>query len=223
MNINNKIATNLVKFMQENAISANNIAKAGGVTTSTITRFLAREIKSLNIETIKNIADYYNISLEKFIDGSNSFSSNAEFVKNQNISFISFYKDIDVSAGSGIEYENDGIVSSLPIPTYFLNLHGVAPEDALIVKVSGDSMSPTLNNEDLVIVNKNFSSSLNGIYVIKDDINGLRVKRLDKDKDGSLKVISDNKKYETQLYSADELKNEIIVVIGKVSAKIASV
>lgn len=223
MNINNKIASNLVKFMQQNAISANNIAKAGGVTTSTITRFLAREIKSLNIETIKNIADYYNISLGQFIDDSKQYSSNAELIGNQDITFISFYKDIDVSAGSGLEYENDGALSYFPIPNYFLNMYGVAPDDALIVKVNGDSMSPTLNNDDLVIVNKNFSNNLNGIYVIKDEINGLRVKILDKDKNGNLKVISDNKKYDTQIYSVDELKNEVIIVIGKVSAKIASI
>ena len=60
-------------------------------------------------------------------------------------------------------------------------------------------MSPTLNDNDLVVIDKNFSLSLNGIYVIKDNINGLRVKRLDKDKDGNLKVISDNKNYETQI------------------------
>ncbi len=84
-------------------------------------------------------------------------------------------------------------------------------------------MSPTLNDNDLVVIDKNFSLSLNGIYVIKDNINGLRVKRLDKDKDGNLKVISDNKNYETQIYSVAEMQDNTITILGKVTAKIAGV
>ena len=84
-------------------------------------------------------------------------------------------------------------------------------------------MTPTLNDSDLVVIDRNFSLSLNGIYVIKDNINGLRVKRLDKDKDGNLKVISDNKNYETQIYSVAEMQDETITILGKVTAKIAGV
>ena len=58
---------------------------------------------------------------------------------------------------------------------------------------------------------------------IKDNINGLRVKRLDKDKDGNLKVISDNKNYETQIYTVEEMQDETITILGKVTAKIAGV
>lgn len=39
MSINDNIAQNLNNFMKKNNISANSIAKAGGVTPSTITRF----------------------------------------------------------------------------------------------------------------------------------------------------------------------------------------
>ena len=60
MGINDNIAQNLNNFMKEKNISANTIAKVGCVNTSTITRFILREIKSLNIETIQKIAAYYN-------------------------------------------------------------------------------------------------------------------------------------------------------------------
>ena len=67
MSINDNIAQNLNNFMKEKNISANTIAKVGCVTPSTITRFLSREIKSLNIETIQQIAAYYNEPMGKFI------------------------------------------------------------------------------------------------------------------------------------------------------------
>ena len=147
----------------------------------------------------------------------------AEIITGSDIAYISFYRDIGVSAGHGLEWDSDGQILSFPIPLSFLHSKGIAPENALIVKVNGDSMAPTLNDNDLVVIDKNFSISLNGVYVIKDNINGLRVKRLDKDKDGNLKVISDNKNYETQIYSAAEMQDETITILGKVTAKIAGV
>lgn len=224
MSINDNIAQNLNDFMKEKNISSNTIAKVGGVTPSTITRFLSREIKSLNIETIQKIAAYYNEPMGKFIpELKNTSEKNAEIIAMKDMVYIDFYKDIGVSAGVGLECENDGQVLSFPIPLAFLRSIGLDPENALVIKVNGDSMTPTLNNNDYVIISKKFSLSLNGIYVIKDNINGLRVKRLDKDKNGNLKVISDNKNYETQTYSIAEMQNETISILGKVAAKLAGI
>ena len=216
MSINDNIAQNLNNFMKEKNISANTIAKVGSVTPSTITRFISREIKSLNIETIQKIAAYYNEPMDRFIQELKNISNNsAEIITGSDIAYISFYRDIGVSAGHGLDWDSDGQILSFPIPLSFLHSKGIAPENALIVKVNGDSMTPTLNDNDLVVIDRNFSLSLNGIYVIKDNINGLRVKRLDKDKDGNLKVISDNKNYETQVYSVAEMQDEIIIILGK--------
>ncbi len=224
MGINDKIAFNLQEFMKKNNISANTIAKVGEVTPSTITRFLSREIKSLNIETIQKISYYYKEPMGFFIQELKDTSyNNAEIITGSDIAYISFYRDIGVSAGKGLDWDSDGQILSFPIPLSFLHSKGIAPENALIVKVNGDSMAPTLNDNDLVVIDKNFSLSLNGVYVIKDNINGLRVKRLDKDKDGNLKVISDNKNYETQIYTVEEMQDETITILGKVTAKIAGV
>ena len=224
MGINDKIAFNLQEFMKKNNISANTIAKVGEVTPSTITRFLSREIKSLNIETIQKISYYYKEPMGSFIQELKDTSyNNAEIITGSDIAYISFYRDIGVSAGKGLDWDSDGQILSFPIPLSFLHSKGIAPENALIVKVNGDSMAPTLNDNDLVVIDKNFSLSLNGVYVIKDNINGLRVKILDKDKDGNLKVISDNKNYETQIYTVEEMQDETITILGKVTAKIAGV
>ena len=224
MGINDKIAFNLQEFMKKNNISANTIAKVGEVTPSTITRFLSREIKSLNIETIQKISYYYKEPMGSFIQElKESNHNNAEIITGSDIAYISFYRDIGVSAGKGLDWDSDGQILSFPIPLSFLHSKGIAPENALIVKVNGDSMAPTLYDNDLVVIDKNFSLSLNGVYVIKDNINGLRVKRLDKDKDGNLKVISDNKNYETQIYTVEEMQDETITILGKVTAKIAGV
>ena len=139
MSINDKIAFNLQEFMKKNNISANTIAKVGDVTPSTITRFLSREIKSLNIETIQKIADYYKEPMGSFIQElKNTSKNNAEIITGSDIAYISFYRDIGVSAGKGLDWDSDGQILSFPIPLSFLHSKGIAPENALIVKVNGE-------------------------------------------------------------------------------------
>ncbi|MDE7169490.1 MAG: helix-turn-helix transcriptional regulator, partial [Mucispirillum sp.] len=93
MNINDDIATNLSRFLSERNISASAAAKIGGVTASTITRFLSREIKSLNIETIQKIAAHYDEPILRFINGGNAgVYPNAEILTD--IFYIDFYNDI---------------------------------------------------------------------------------------------------------------------------------
>ena len=86
MSINDNIAQNLNNFMKEKNISANTIAKVGSVTPSTITRFISREIKSLNIETIQKIAAYYNEPMDRFIQELKNISNNsAEIITGSDI------------------------------------------------------------------------------------------------------------------------------------------
>ena len=82
MGINDKIAFNLQEFMKKNNISANTIAKVGEVTPSTITRFLSREIKSLNIETIQKISYYYKEPMGSFIQELKESNQNREDIDN---------------------------------------------------------------------------------------------------------------------------------------------
>ena len=94
MNINDSIAKNLNNFMKEKNISANMIAKIASVTPSTITRFLSREIKSLNIETIQKIAAYYNEPMGRFIhELNNIYENSAEIIAENETALIPFYKD----------------------------------------------------------------------------------------------------------------------------------
>ena len=149
MGINDKIAFNLQEFMKKNNISANTIAKVGEVTPSTITRFLSREIKSLNIETIQKISYYYKEPMGSFIQELKDTSyNNAEIITGSDIAYISFYRDIGVSAGKGLDWDSDGQILSFPIPLSFLHSKGIAPENALIVKVNGDDY---LKQEEFMI------------------------------------------------------------------------
>lgn len=95
---------------------------------------------------------------------------------------------------------------------------GLSTSDLIVLQVSGDSMEPTLQARDLVLVDtaaKVFQED--GIYVLKDGSNAI-VKRLQKRLDGCLLVKSDNPAYEDYELPASEASN--VQIIGKVHLRI---
>jgi phage repressor protein C with HTH and peptisase S24 domain len=93
-----------------------------------------------------------------------------------------------------------------------LTRKGGKPDNMSLIKVSGDSMEPTLLTGDLVLVDhgRNSIASQGGIYAIaiNDEIMIKRVQPAFPDK---LLVISDNKQY-----SSFEISKDKVRVNGKV-------
>ena len=123
--------------------------------------------------------------------------------------WIKYYPSVNVSAGGGA-YENDDNYESLEVPHYFLNMLGGKENLKNIdaINVIGDSMEPTLNDDNIIFVDKTKNdASRDGIYAFTT-IHGLFVKRVQRRVDGNLDIISDNKDYPLQTLE----KNEIHVV-----------
>ncbi|MBF0444701.1 MAG: helix-turn-helix transcriptional regulator [Magnetococcales bacterium] len=88
------------------------------------------------------------------------------------------------------------------------------PKELALVTVQGDSMSPTLNTGDLLLLDRREKQMGNdGIYVIQQD-NNLIAKRLQRGVDGSVMVKNDNHAYETQTLLPEEVKN--LKIVGRV-------
>ena len=81
------------------------------------------------------------------------------------------------------------------------------------VKVTGDSMQPTLFEGDTLIVDISTKDYQNGIYVLNFN-NMLIVKRLQFYLNGEIDIISDNPKYNIERYNPHE-SQEQIKIIGK--------
>jgi phage repressor protein C with HTH and peptisase S24 domain len=125
--------------------------------------------------------------------------------------------DVTVSAGHGcILYEQDQANEYVAIQRELLSLYGVTNRRELfILPVKGDSMEPTLYEDDLVLIQRiNLDSFLHeGVYVIrlKDD---LFIKRIQYNHiKQTLKIKSDNKEYDEMFFSGDDLND--IEVIGE--------
>ena len=126
--------------------------------------------------------------------------------------WIKYFPSINVSAGGGA-YENDDEFESLEIPSYFISMLGGKQNIKNIhaINVIGDSMEPTLNSDDIIFIDKTKNNSLNNqvyAYTTKD---GLFVKRLLDNKNGTIDVVSDNTSYIKQNLDYDEMN-----ILGKV-------
>ena len=84
----------------------------------------------------------------------------------------------------------------------------------MVVFAKGDSMEPTITNNNSLLILTNIESTQDGgIYVIRqDDI--LLVKRVQRLLDGNLKLISDNAAYEPMVLTKDSF--ESLDVVGQV-------
>jgi len=115
-----------------------------------------------------------------------------------------------ISAGKGLIPDTD-VEIKLAFRYDFIKRYG-DPHKMSLIRVEGDSMEPTFYSGDIVLVDhqRNYVAPQGGIYAITfDDL--IMVKRLQVNPDRTIKIISDNPRYEPAI-----VKPEDITINGKV-------
>jgi phage repressor protein C with HTH and peptisase S24 domain len=104
---------------------------------------------------------------------------------------------IRYSGGKGGMIRSDQVVDSIAFRAEWVKrrLH-TDSRDLLLIEVNGDSMAPTIRDQDLILADlaePRFKQD--GIYLLRHE-SGLAVKRIQRQPNGKLLVRSDNPKYE---------------------------
>ncbi|TNF16794.1 MAG: helix-turn-helix transcriptional regulator [Rhodobacteraceae bacterium] len=126
-----------------------------------------------------------------------------------------------LAAGSGAENGTDEIIESLAFRRDWLRKIGVSPSNAVLARVSGDSMHPTISHGDMVLIDRAEAEvKARGAVHTQPHIYAFleggeaRVKRIDRVGEGVFAVISDSRPL------AIEVKTEIdliqMSIIGRV-------
>ena len=104
--------------------------------------------------------------------------------------------DVQASAGLGSEVQAEDIEDYFAFNKSFLSRQlNVSGEQLVFVTISGDSMLPTLHDNDRVLVDMSQKTvNHEGLYLLQSE-DGLMAKRLS-DKQGELSVISDNPEFD---------------------------
>lgn len=121
--------------------------------------------------------------------------------------------DVQASAGPGQLARDGRILSEIGFPVPWLARHGISPSHATLIYVDGDSMSPTIENGAMVLVDHNRTTlRRRRVYAFRDG-DELYVKRLELAGDQVI-VLSDNPEHETRLVSGADLDG--FAILGEV-------
>lgn len=130
---------------------------------------------------------------------------------------VPLFNDIKVAAGSGdISFVGDeGDTKPLAFRSEFFASRNIDRRKAKCLKVGGNSMSPYLQDGDVVLIEYDSEVRVKDghCYALRYGTE-LRIKRLKMRLDGGLDLISDNKDYQIETVKPDEM--QYVTVLGEV-------
>ncbi|MCK9338114.1 MAG: helix-turn-helix domain-containing protein [Arcobacteraceae bacterium] len=137
---------------------------------------------------------------------------------------IKYFKEINASAGGGaINFDEDYeyiAFDSLILQNLYKS-NKIDSSNILAINVTGDSMSPTLNDKEIILFDTTKQDIPKGGIFVISTLAGLFVKRISKKLDGNLELISDNKNYNSEIIKPYELEN--VNILGKLIGKVGSI
>lgn len=192
-------------------LNQSDFAKELDTTTVSISRY-ENDDRQLPAEILEKISGKFNISGDWLLTGRGEmyYHSNGKPAA-QDGNEACDVADIPIlglKASAGYGHENFTVE---PIGVFKLSktiLAGMNMANLNNIQVTGDSMSPTLEDGDWITFSAGMIAG-NGIYVL-NNMGELYIKRLQFKMDGTIEVISDNQKYSTEKLKRDEL-----IIVGK--------
>ena len=115
---------------------------------------------------------------------------------NQNIYEIDVLS-LKAGAGGGVENYIVEVIDTIMIDKSLFRTP-INQNSIKCIQVDGDSMEPTLKNEDFVLIDTTQKYGVDGIYAINLH-NQILIKRLEFNLDGTISIISDNSNYKTKI------------------------
>lgn len=202
--------------MTERDLTASGLASAAGVSSTTLTRPLnSREHKfEISRRTLDKIQSATGVPYHSFMPGAEAgiVCAPPEEGDDRDGSAMIDLHDVRASAGFGALIDAEEVVDRLSFPLGYLGrLTKTHPRHLAIIGVQGESMEPTIRDDDVVMLDTTKTNlDYDGLFVLRFG-DALHVKRVSRASADTVLVISDNAAYPPR-----ELPRSDIHVIGKV-------
>ena len=217
-----ELAERLKDIRQLNNVSQEQFASIIGVSKKAYWNY---ESGNRNIPTgiLLNVARLYRINPNWLFTGKGEMLLTKETIDDVSKAITETnaetleYIHINPSCGSGTICVDEPEITPITLGTELIkNVLKIAnPKNLKIFKASGDSMEPTIYNEDILIVDIGNKDYINGGIFIINKNNDFFCKRLQLKINGDLDIISDNSKYQVETIKRG---NDYIdlTIVGKV-------
>ncbi|ABD43247.1 ECH_1013 family putative transcriptional regulator [Anaplasma phagocytophilum] len=194
------VASRIRSQMDKIGVNARELAEKASVGKSFVYDILSGKSSNPTSKKLMAIAEVLQVPLAYLVGSDDGLCE----VASGGISPISYLEDEGVDGS--IKYEKFYVPANTKLPFHTEHLR--------FYDVKGDSMSPTLFGQDIVLVDiSDKVAHPAGVFAIKDSI-GILIRRLEYIRDSSkivLHVVCDNKKY-----SSYECAVEDIEILGRV-------
>ena len=191
------------KLLDDNNVKASEIAKTTGIPPSTFSDWKVGRSRP-KLDKIKKIADYFGVSYLWLSGDTDDVQSKETHNKAIKIPILgTVIAGIPISAIEEIIGWEEISPKLASQGEYF----------ALVIK--GDSMSPTMDAGDVVIVRKQQEVNSGDIAIVCINGDEATCKKIIKHKDG-ISLVSLNSKYEPMYYDKNDIADKPIHIIGKV-------
>lgn len=198
MHTNNAIGQHLRQILTARDLTATELARMADIRTSFIYDVLSGKSKNPSIVTLAKLAKALDISLHELAGTEGESEGFGQHISSDYTAIPKL--DIDVSAGPGSDIDDEyaNIEHYIFKRSWIQGKLATSPNHLRMLKITGDSMEPTLSHGDVILVDTSKTKpSPPGIFVLHDGF-GLVVKRLDLLPDGAepkLVIKSDNSQY----------------------------
>jgi phage repressor protein C with HTH and peptisase S24 domain len=209
---NKALVARLKSLMLHSGLNARALAEEAGVGRSFVYDILSGKSTNPTIRKLSAIAEVMGSSVEYLLHGGLPLRT-LERKNPQLVSIPSIRASASMGGGALVTDESED-------HCYYFHRRwvreklGASPANLRVLWVSGDSMNPTLQDHDLVLVDTSRRlPTPPGIFMLFDGM-GLVVKRLESlhhTEPGRLRILSDNHRYSPYERSASEVN-----IVGKV-------
>ena len=226
----------LAELIARKGIKPAELATLSGVNQSTISRILNKKILVPKDEPVRKLADYFGITTDQLRGFQPLPGPSIGAVQNDTLPDVTpfsvwddetplgedevevpFLREVELAAGSGRTAIQESESLKLRFGARSLRKHGVQPENAVCVTVTGNSMEPVLRNGATVGVDRGRKDMVDGdMYAISHD-GQLRVKQVYRMPGGGMRLRSFNRdENPDEEYRLDEVQQQGIRIIGRV-------
>lgn len=217
--------TRLTEARENRGIGKSELARLVGVSPATLTNWENGKVESIKGENLMRVAAALNVSeswlmhgdehdLQRLLPGAQRVTVLGDDDEHPDHVRIPLVK-LRLSAGiTGFQTDPEfGDTSSVHRPLRWLEVNNYAPDRLIAVRVKGQSMEPTLYEDDTVIINTADKKLVDGVVYAFNYEGEAVIKRLSRDA-GQWWLMSDNP--DQRKYHRKHCHGDDCIVIGRV-------